>query len=212
MMAARLEQACETRGDPAADVASWLAGLFMAPLPVDSVVHYCSTDGARFLEAIGEETGCKPGIDCMRRTFVVEESPASIARRLAVTYTILFEGIAGPGTVSLYESAYAEGGGRLFQKATGDMELLLQRSGLSVSKDCCEPADHLSIELALLSAALHDDSKRGVALLRDRLRGWVPEFAARCGEADRSGFYSGAAMILNDLVTSPALRGAQCIG
>jgi TorA specific chaperone len=202
----------ETVGDSGAVMAAWLSGLFMAPLPIDAVADYCSTGGARFLEAIGDELGCMPGIDRMRSALAANAPPASIACELSVAYTLLFDGVAGPATVSLYESAYGGAGGRLFQEATGDMELLLERCGLSVSKDCCEPADHLSIELALLSTVLREDDGDCAALLRDRLLAWVPEFAARCGRADRSGFYGGAAMVLNDHLTLLKLRNTQCVG
>jgi TorA specific chaperone len=211
MTIALFEQTEEAGGPPGALIAAWLSGLFMAPLPIDAVADYCSSGGARLLEVIGAELGCKPGIDRMRSALTVNVSPTSIARELAIAYTLLFDGVAGPGTVSLYESAYSGTGGRLFQKAAGDMELLLQGFGLSVSEDCCEPPDHLSIELALLSTVLRGNDGDCVASLRDRLLAWVPEFARRCDRVDRSGFYCGAAMVLNDLLRSPALRDPQCV-
>ncbi len=208
MIAARLEQAWDTRGDPKAFIAAWLAGVFIAPLTIDTVAEYCAAEGTFLLAAVGDEVGCKQGIDRMWRALSSGASPASIERELSITYMELFEGAAGPATVPLYESAYTGSGTRLFQQATGDMELLLQRCDLSVIKDCREPPDHLSIELALLSAVLREDRKQFIPVIRDRLLAWVPEFTVRCNDADQSGFYSGAAMVLYKLLTVPALGNA----
>lgn len=199
-----------TRNGPGAVIVDWLACLFMAPLPIVAVADYRSAEGARLLEAIGDEMDCAQGIDRMRSALGPGASTASITRQLSVTYMLLFEGVAGPRTVSLYESAYG-GGSRLFQRASGDMEALLQRFGVIFRKDCGEPPDHLSIELALLSKVLRVDDDDGVSLLRDRLIAWVPEFAAHCRKADPSGFYCGASMVLKDLLTSTALCYAPCV-
>jgi TorA specific chaperone len=67
------------------------------------------------------------------------------------------------------------------------------------------------IELAMLSNVMRAADEDGVALLRDRLLGWVPAFAARCGRVDPIGFYFGAAMVLNAVLMSPALRNAHCV-
>jgi TorA-specific chaperone len=211
MIAARLEQAWETRDDPTAFIAGWLAGIFIAPLPVDVVAQYCSVEGAFLLNAIGEEVGCKQGIDRMWRVLAEGGSPESIERALSIVYMELFEGAAGPATVPLYESAYSESGNRLFQQATGDMELLLQQCDVSVIKDCREPPDHLSIELALMSAVLRENSMHYAAMLRDRMLSWIPEFAVRCNESDETGFYSGAAMVIYKLLTAPVLRNARIV-
>jgi TorA specific chaperone len=209
MIAVCLEQAWETRDDPTAFIAAWLAGIFIAPLPVDVIAQYCSAEGAFLLSAVGDEVGCRQGIDRMWRALATGGSPASIERTFSIAYMELFEGAAGPATVPLYESAYSGRGNRLFQQATGDMELLLERCDVSVIKDCREPPDHLSIELALLSAVLRENSMQYVAMLRDRLLSWVPEFAVRCNESDEFGFYSGAAMVIYKLLTAPALRNAR---
>jgi TorA-specific chaperone len=208
MMAARLEQAWESPGDPTAFIASWLAGVFIAPQTIDAVTGYCSAEGAFLLHAVGEEVGCKKGIDRMWQAVSTGASPASIERRLAIVYMELFEGAAGPATVPLYESAYG-GNGRLFQQATGEMESLLGRCDLSIVNDCREPPDHLSIELALLSSVLREGSQQYVAMLRDRLLAWIPEFAVRCNDADESGFYGGAAMVIYRLLTMSAMRSKR---
>jgi TorA specific chaperone len=208
MIAARLEQAWETHGDTSSFIAAWLAGVFIAPLTADAVAGYCSAEGAFLLDAIGDEVECKHGIDRMWRALASGASPVSIERRLSNVYMELFLGAAGPATVPLYESAY-DGSGRLFQRATGDMESLLQTCDLSVINDCREPPDHLSVELALLSSVLREDRERYVAMVRDRLLAWVPEFAVRCNNADESGFYSGAAMVTYELLNAPELRNAR---
>jgi TorA-specific chaperone len=209
MTVGHLERAWETDGSAAAGIAGWLASVFIAPLPIDVVTEYCSADGARLLTAIGDEVGCKACTDQMRRALATRASPASIERELSISYTLMFEGVAGLGTVSLYESAYTGAGSRLFKQPTADMELLLHHYGHAVRQDCCEPPDHLSIELALLSAMLREDNRQSVAMLCDRLLTWVPHFAARCGEADEYGFYSGAAMLLNGFIATAVLHNAR---
>jgi TorA-specific chaperone len=210
MNSAGLEQDWEARCNATAFIAVWLAEVFIAPLTIVAVSEHCSTDGAQLLEAIGDELGCRSAIDRMRSALSGGAAAASIERELSIAYTLLFEGVAGSATVPLYESAYGGEGTRLFQRATADMESMLQDCALSVSKDCCEPPDHLSIELALLAAVLRDDDKPRAAFLRDRLRAWVPEFAARCNKADGNGFYGGAAMVLNGLLAAPTLHDLRC--
>jgi TorA specific chaperone len=195
-------------GDPTAAIAAWLAGVFIAPMSVDVVTEYCSPGGAVLLQALGDELGCNPGIDRMRLALDGDASPREIQRRLSIAYNLLFEGVHDSQTVALYESAYNAQSSRLFQQATADMESMLQHCGLTVAADCCEPPDHLSIELALLGALLQSESQQHVGLLRDRLLTWIPEFADRCNDADTSGFYSGAAMVLHEFLAAPALRNA----
>jgi TorA-specific chaperone len=199
-----------TGHDARAVVVDWLACLFMAPLPIVAVADYRSTQGERLLEAIGDEMGCAPGIHRMRSALTFPgASTASLARELSITYTLLFEGVAGPRTASLHERSYIGADDRPFRLAIHDMETLLQRFGGIVRSGHRDPSDHLSIELALLSTVMRAADEDGVALLRDRLLGWVPAFSARCGRIDPIGFYFGAAMVLNAVLMSPAFRNAH---
>ena len=181
-----------------ASIAEWLAGLFVAPPSADAVVSYRAGMGATFLAALAEEPGFASGVQQMRAAVVVEGSPAAAVRKLAVAFTQLFDGVGGSKTASPYESAHVSVSGRLFQAPAGDMEKLLQQSDVSTDDVFREPPDHLSIELALLARLIRQDTdhEAQARLLDDHLLAWVPIFAKRCRDGDRTGFYAGATRVL----------------
>jgi TorA-specific chaperone len=188
-------------------ITEWLAGLFMAPLPVDVVETYRGGLGAYLFDALALEPRCRAGAGRMRAALTTEESAPAIARRLSVAFTYLFDGVGGRNAVSPYESAYVGTSGRLFQKPTNDMGLLLRQSNLSVPDAFREPADHLSIELALLARLMREDVDEHVQrrLLDDHLLTWAPRFATECFASDNTGFYAGASELLTSFL--PELRG-----
>jgi TorA-specific chaperone len=185
-------------------IAEFLAGLFVAPPSADAMASYRDGLGAILFDALAHEPGCAPGAQRMRAFVAAEGSPTSVARKLALAFTHLFDGVDGPRTVSLYESTYVNESGRLFQASAGDMDRLLHRSNVSTADAFREPSDHLSIELALLARLMREDhtQQAQIALLDDHLLGWVPIFVARCCDADRTGFYAGAAWVLNGFLTN----------
>jgi TorA-specific chaperone len=187
-----------------ASIAEWLAGIFVVPPTTDTIASYREGMGKALFEAIAEEPGCTAGARCMQSALNAEESSVRVTRRLAAAYTKLFDGVGGAKTVSLYESAYVSLSGRLFQAATGDMERLLRQSDVSTNDAFREPSDHLSIELALLAWLIRHDAapQAQVALLDDHLLVWVPAFAERCREYDRTGFYAGTAQVLTAFLTA----------
>jgi len=187
-----------------ASIAEWLAGIFVAPPTMDTIVSYREAIGATLFEALAEEPACGAGAQRMRSTLDAEGSAAAVARQLAAAFTLLFDGVGGAKTVSLYESAYVSVSGRLFQAATGDMEKLLRQSDLSTDDAFREPPDHLAIELALLARLIRRDADRQAqaALLDDHLLIWVPTFADRCRQCDPTGFYAGTAQVLTAFLTA----------
>lgn len=187
-----------------ASIAEWLAGIFVAPPTTNTVVSYREAIGATLFEALAEEPECVAGVQRMQSALNVEGSAAAVAHRLAAAFTQLFDGVGGTKTVSLYESAHVGVLGRLFQAASGDMEKLLRQSDVSTDKEFREPSDHLSIELALLAWLIRHDADRQAqaALLDDHLLVWVPAFADRCREHDRTGFYAGTAQVLKAFLTA----------
>jgi len=186
-----------------ASIAEWLAGIFVAPPTADTVDSYREAIGTTLFEALAEEPGCAAGAQRMWSTLNAEGSAAAVACQLAAMFTQLFDGVGGAKTVSLYESAFV-GSGRLFQAATGDMEKLLRRADVSTDDAFREPSDHLSIELALLASLIRHDADRQAqaALLDDHLLVWVPHFADRCHQYDRTGFYAGTSQVLMAFLTA----------
>ncbi|RZT42434.1 TorD/DmsD family molecular chaperone [Cupriavidus agavae] len=191
-----------------ASMLEWMAGLLAAPPGVTEVAMLRTPEGRRVCEAMADELGCH---DAMRELWRgldggTERSVETVALDVSVAYTRLFEGVAGPPAVSLYESFHATGPAatgqptpQLFGPAAHEMADLLGRYDLSVG-DSREPPDHAAIELAFYAALLRDGDAEGVALLRTRLAGWMPAFVAGCRRHDAGGFYGGLAQCLESLL------------
>jgi len=180
-------------------VADWLAGLFMGPLSIDTIDSYRNDIGAVLLDEIDEGPGAAPGIRLMRSALGAQASASAVQRDLESAFTQLFDGVAGPNTVSLYESSYIGGSGRLFQESVDDMNRLLRQLNLSSDTAFREPPDHLSVELAVLGRLMRRGSSQEAqaGLLDQHLLAWIPSFARRCRLADPTGFYAGAASVLS---------------
>ena len=124
-------------------------------------------------------------------------------------FCLLFLGAGGPKSAPPYESAYL-GDGRLFQEPAGVMAKLLRQQGLAPSADFPEAPDHLVLELSLLEETMRlaglTEEQADIDVIRnlhERLKGWVPDFAAACAAFDRTGFYADAARILETLLELP---------
>jgi TorA-specific chaperone len=194
--------------DIAAEFLDWLAGVLSAPMSVATVTACRSTEGRVLFQAIEEELGAMPGLAAMRRIFDRDERDVHVAARLAGCYVRLFEGPGGPATVSLYESTYSGPARRLHQQAAADMQSILCRCDLAVRPGFGEPADHLSLELALLTTLLRvGDQDAAEALLR-RLANWVPRAVVACSSCDTSGFYVGALRVVSHLLMALAANSS----
>jgi len=96
--------------------------------------------------------------------------PVTVARKLAAAFTLLFDGVGGPHTVSPYESAYV-GGSAGCSDRRGRNGSLAAAIGRIDGRRIREPPDHLSIELALLARLTRQDAghQAQAALLDDHL-------------------------------------------
>jgi len=186
-------------GDWHATLADWLAGVFATPPSVATIDSYRNGLGSLLLEALNWEPACGKGAAIMQRAFIHGEDAEAATRRFSTAFTQLFEGVGGPRTVSPFESAHVSPSGRLFQASSVAMKRRLRQAQLTPSTGDREPADHLSIELALLARLMRRDASEGeqLALLNDHLLVWVPGFARAIEHQDSSGFYAGAASILS---------------
>lgn len=190
--------------DISAELLDWLAGVLSAPMSVATVTACRSAEGRVLFQAIEDELGVMPGLAAMRRIFDRDEHDAHVAARLAGCYVRLFEGPRGPATVSLYESTYSGAARRLHQQATADMESILWRCDLAVRPGFGEPADHLSLELALLATLLRVGDQDTAEALRQRLANWVPRTVVACSSSDTTGFYLGALRVVYYLLMALA--------
>jgi TorA specific chaperone len=179
-------------------IAEWLAGLFLRPLAIETVRSLREGPGAALLGALALQPECAVGARRMRDIVMAGDKPAEVARHLSKEFTLLFDGVGGPRTASPYESAYSGFSARLFQAPTSEMKALLRTADVSISCDVKEPADHLSIELALLGRMMREGTSRRnqFALLDLHLMAFTPMFADKCLKADRTGFYAAAADLM----------------
>lgn len=178
----------------------WLSALFARPPSATALAAHRVGPLAALLAELATDPVLAPSIVEIRAAIADDDEAA--ARRVAIAHGRLFDGIGGPETVPLHESAHV-GDGRLFGPAVTDMERLLAAHDLSVGGEAHEPADHLAIELALmarLAASDHPDR----TVLAARLAGWVPRFADACEVHDRCGFHAAAARLLATLIEREA--------
>lgn len=190
-------------------VADWLSGLFLKP-PDSNAIQTCVADSMIvFLTSLGEQIGCQ-GICQSIADRLLQATPEVLARELERSYTTLFEGVTGPRTVPLYESAYMGDGARLFQKPTAEMQALLGHLDLSIAAEVYEPADHVSIELAVLSKALAAGDAPTKEELRKRLLTWAPKLSGRIAYYDSEGFYAAVSVVLVSFLSAmPAVRSSE---
>jgi TorA-specific chaperone len=188
----------------------WLSVVFGAPLSVEAVSAHRRGPAAALIAALAEDADCAPGIARMRNALDRGDDDEAGAARLNRAYRLAFEGLGGPRTVPLCESAYRGASRRLFQAPTAELEALLAESGISMPADVRLPADHLAIELALTALLVATGSPEAKEMIR-RLAAWIPSFAAECTEVDEDGFWAGAAGVLNALIAHEA-RAIQANG
>jgi len=184
--------------------ANWLAAVFVRPLPTAYIESLDEGADAAMLDLLDEDAAFRPGVASIRAALASGGAHDDLARRLATEFTLMFEGAGGPNTVPPYASAYLSEHGALFQEATGEMDALLRRHDLAVEGTLREPADHLSIELAMLAhlQRLGSSGAPDAARLRVHLLAWTPTFSRRCADLDRTGFYAGAALLLDALLAA----------
>lgn len=189
----------------------WLAGVFAREPSPQTLASYRSGDGRAFLRHLAELPGCHEGAGALLALVGAHTDTEAFALELAGAFGFLFHGAGGPSAVPPYESVYTSPQGRMFQKATTDMERLLAEHGMSVS-GTPEPADHIAVELEFLAQLTADSldgsdavvEARRRAVLRDHLLVWGPEFCDLCIERDRNGFYAAAARILRAMLRNEA--------
>ncbi len=177
---------------------NWLSAVLAAPPDRDSVASYRHGPAAAWLDSVASLPGCADAVARMRGALEANADDALVVARVGSAYGLLFEGVGGPKTVSPYESVHRDGG-RLFGAPAGEMEAILAAHDLSVAASAHEAPDHLAVELAAAARLLADGEPDAEAII-ERLRGWVPAFAADCAAADGNGFWAGAAAVLTAIV------------
>lgn len=126
-----------------------------------------------------------------------------------------------------YESVYLGGEGLLFDAATLDVRGHYARYGIEVVGKGRVPDDHLAHELhfaahlaGIAEARLGAGDEEGAEdvlvdlaeFLENHLGRWAATFAARVEAGARTGFYRGAALLLQDTVESLAAFLSEALG
>lgn len=186
--------------DGAALMAGWFSRLFRAA-PDAGFVELCRQPSfIDFMEQLGEDADREDACRRMVSTLAAGSSQEA-ADGLNRLYVRLFEGGLGRDGIGLYESAYT-GSGRLFQEPVAQMQSVLRLLNMSVQPSYKEPADHLSIQLAALAAALTAGETAVATALTDRILHWTAPMAADLALRDSNGFYSATLSLLTAFLGS----------
>lgn len=188
----------------------WLSTLFASEIDQETLDGYRKGPGKVFLKKIATIPALKGETKVVQDLLEQTEDTADHALELAGAYGYLFLGAGGAQSVSPYESVYTSKSGSMFQQAEQHMRMILKEYGLGVSRDVCEPADHIAIELEFMAQlasmsleAEATNAERAAALtmqqksfLENHLLNWVPAFSANCVEQDFSGFYAALSQLM----------------
>lgn len=158
-----------------ATVADWFGRLLLAPMDEASLDVHRSETMRGFLFDLGLSLDRVAAAQAFER-FLSDAPLASTAARMGHAFVLLFEGVAGPNAISLYESAWSGEG--LYQTPFVEMMAILRALDVSVGGTCCEPPDHVGLELAALAEALRQANTDLADRLAQRLRGWIPHVAS----------------------------------
>ena len=178
-------------------VADWLALQFLTPPDAARIRAARSTEGQAALRQIGVILGREDVSEALCR-LLADGTVTDVTVALQRRHTALFEGIFRQRGLPPYASVW-DGTGRLYGPAVGRMQELLRGLDLHLDQTCCEPPDHIAIQLAALAEALQQGRTGLVPALRDELR-WVVGFAASLTAADGNGYYGSVAQLLSAFV------------
>ncbi|MHB1121750.1 MAG: TorD/DmsD family molecular chaperone [Ramlibacter sp.] len=187
----------------------WFARAFFAPPVEGEVIEMRGGKTQLLLKSLAATPGAVTGIEAMCSA-LASGTPASVASILGAAHARLFYGAGGYESASPYRSVYSSERGLLCQRATAEMERVLRQHRLRPQDDVCEPSDHLSIQLEVMSQlasrfAEAAEQKAGTLsalqaeqadFLANQLLSWLPAFAQRLAEVDDLGFHAGLARVL----------------
>lgn len=203
---------------PLADTAALMqfaAGLFGRPLDEASRDFLLSIDADGTDPVLAEEA-CASGLAAIQAALSGSEDALADT---SVSFHRLF---VGPQHLPCppWGSVYLDGG-RLFGPSSQQVARQFATHGFALSGSSNEPSDHIAYELAFLAelikgaAALDEagdaDGARAAAeeALRfqaDFIESWFPAFAASVKQEDETGFYSGAADLVQGLLSLSGLQ------
>ncbi|MGU3492400.1 molecular chaperone [Xanthobacteraceae bacterium A53D] len=185
-------------------IADWFAGLLLAPPDTAAVERQQGAQALAFIQGLGEDLERRSAASAL--CDVLASGPADkLSARFGHHYVLLFEGVSGPKSISLYESSYCGEGSGLFNAPFVAMQEILRALDIRVDGPCREPPDHLAIELAALATALRQGRPDIAASLATQLRGWVPAVAVAVSRSPHGGFYAHVFALLDAFLAAASL-------
>ena len=187
----------------------WFARLFLTTPGETEVIDLRAGRMRAVLESLAMTPGAEEPVAAIRQA-LDHGSAASVAASLGVAQSRLFDGFGGDQSTPPYRSLFTSDSGLLCQEATVEMERVLRQYRLKLDEKVCEPADHLSLQLEVMSqlalrAASESETAGGEAspfligqadFIDQQLLDWVPRFAGRLATVDELGFHAGLAALL----------------
>ena len=187
-------------------VYGWFARLFIREPDAETLKAYSSPTWKPLLDDFETKPSLAPTVEELRRC--LDKEPKQVVLDLAVVFGRLFYGVDGPESVPPYESAHLSDKGLLFQKPFEELNEITKQLDLSVSQTFKEPADHLSVELAIMSELaeraeharqvsewkeFEEFLKKQASFLDQHLLAWLPKFQSGCQEREPESLYAKAA-------------------
>ncbi|NOH71110.1 molecular chaperone TorD [Vibrio pectenicida] len=200
-------QEIKTFNEQRAEVYWWLSSLLAQELSQEKLEQYHSTQIRSFLAGLGETPHLQPRIqrfvDALNR--LLDRNDAQL--ELAADFCNLFLK-SDKDSALPYASIYIGQSGLLNDKPAKDMENLMVKHGITVSKNINEPADHIAIELDFLGHLIICSNQLGKQqdmeaslleqgqFIQQHLLTWVPLFNNKCQILDTFGFYASISALL----------------
>lgn len=119
-----------------------------------------------------------------------------------VEFAKLFVGPPKPAAAP-WETFYRKGDAGIgFGQATHEMRALLKEHGLELSGDSNQYADHMGIELLLLSELLRRDEAEAAAFAASHPAAWVDSFRSAVSAACPDGYYVRLLTLVSELLAA----------
>jgi len=188
-----------------ADVFAFLGNSFLAPMS-QTERHGLDPEFWAVFPDFGD-----PGVECaigqclgFAKLAGTGKCEDDLVQRVSVEYTRLFVGPPRPAVAPWETFQGSEGATYGFGEPTFAMQRELAAAGLEVSNENNQYADHIGIELLLLSELVRksvegEDLSEPQRFVNERLLPWVGRFAAAVGAEAPAGYYAGIAALASSL-------------
>jgi len=208
------EGAAASREAARAELYGVLSGAFARELDEEAWAHLCGPEARTALRGLA--AACEVEVDAGALLACLIEGegrdPAATVEALAEDYARLFIG-PGPGLAPPYESLYTSAERRYYGDAFSEVAALLRAEGIQVAAEFAAPADHIAVELAIMRHLAQKPAAPGQPhpwhvqreFLDGHLLRWAPRWVADVAREAATGFYRGAASLLDAFLSKDAV-------